>query len=74
MPCDRHRREEKRRQGVTGKREAKRSLGRPESKWEGNFKIDVKGIGWAGFDWICLALGTYRWSAATNMAVNSLVP
>jgi hypothetical protein len=53
--CDRHRREEKRRQGVAGKAEAKRSFGRLKSKWEDNFKMDVKGIGWAGLDWICLA-------------------
>jgi hypothetical protein len=53
--CDRHRREEKRRQGVAGKAEAKRPIGRRKSKWEDNFKMDVEGIRWADLDWIYLA-------------------
>ena len=59
---------------MAGKPEAKRSLGRPKSKWENNFKMDVKGIRWADLDWICLASVTCKWSAVANMAVNPRVP
>jgi hypothetical protein len=30
-------------------------LGDLRVKWENNLKMDVKGIRWAGLDWICLA-------------------
>jgi hypothetical protein len=41
---------------LVGEPEAKRSLGRPRCRWEGNFEIDIKGTGWEGLDWIDLAL------------------
>ena len=35
-----------------GNPEGKRSLGRPRHKWEDNNKIDLKGVGFGGMDWI----------------------
>jgi len=29
-----------------GKRERKRSLGRPRHRWEYNIKIELQGVGW----------------------------
>jgi hypothetical protein len=40
---------------LVGKPERKRSLGRPIRRWEDNIKIDLRGIGWDGMDWIDLA-------------------
>jgi hypothetical protein len=45
---------------VAGKPEAKRSLGRPKSKWEDNFEMDVKewgGQAWTGFVWLRVRAG-----------------
>jgi hypothetical protein len=42
-----------------GKPEGKRTLDRPRRKWENNTKMDLRGIGWSGMDWIdCLRIWT----------------
>jgi hypothetical protein len=46
---------EKRRRILVGKREGKRSLGRPRCRWVDNIKIHLREIGWDGMDWIDLA-------------------
>jgi hypothetical protein len=38
-----------------GKPEGKRQLGRPRHRWVDNMKMDFRGIGWGGMDWIYLA-------------------
>jgi hypothetical protein len=38
-----------------GKPEGKRPLGRPRRRWVDNIKMDLRGIGWDGMDWIDLA-------------------
>jgi hypothetical protein len=39
--------------------EGKTQLGRPRRKWVDNIKIDLRGIGWDGMDWIdLLRIGT----------------
>jgi hypothetical protein len=38
-----------------GKSEGKRPLGRSRRSWVDNFKMDLRGIGWDGIDWIDLA-------------------
>jgi hypothetical protein len=44
---------------LVGKPGGKRPLGRPRRMWLGNIKIDLRGIGWDGMDWIELAqIGT----------------
>jgi hypothetical protein len=37
---------------LVGRREAKRSLGRPRRRWEYNIKTDLQEVGWGGMDWI----------------------
>jgi hypothetical protein len=32
--------------------EGKRPLGRPRRRWVDNIKMDLKGTGWNGMDWI----------------------
>jgi hypothetical protein len=33
------------------KRERERELGRPNSRWENNIKMDIKETGWEGVHW-----------------------
>jgi hypothetical protein len=33
----------------------KRPLGRPNHRWEDNFRIDLEEVGWNGVEWIHLA-------------------
>jgi len=35
---------------LMGKREGKRSLGRPRRRWEGNIKMVLQEVGWGGRD------------------------
>ena len=46
---------ERRIQGLVGKLEGKRPLGRPRSRWEDNIKMVLQEVGCAGMDWIELA-------------------
>jgi hypothetical protein len=40
---------------LAGRPEGKSPLGRPNHRWEDNIKMDLRGIGWYGIDWIHLA-------------------
>jgi hypothetical protein len=40
---------------LVGNPEGKRPLGRPRCNWLDNIKMDLRGIGWDGMDWIDLA-------------------
>jgi hypothetical protein len=40
---------------LVGQPEGKRPLVRPRRKWEDNIKMDLRGIGWGGMEWIHLA-------------------
>jgi hypothetical protein len=44
-----------------GKPEGKGSLGRPRRRWEDNIKMDSRGVGWGGMDWIRRARDTDQW-------------
>jgi hypothetical protein len=55
-------------------REGKRLLGRPKRKWEGNIIMDLREIGWNGFDWMCLAQDRDQWRDIVNMVMNLRVP
>jgi hypothetical protein len=46
---------------LSRKPERKRLLGRPRRKWEGNIKIYLREIGWAGMDCIHLTQGRDKW-------------
>jgi hypothetical protein len=53
-----------------GKRERKRPLGRPRSRWEDNIKMDLREIGFGGVDWIHTAQDMDQWRALVNTVVN----
>jgi hypothetical protein len=42
-------------QGLVGKPEGKRPLGRPRRKWEGNIKMDLQK--WTGSIWLRIGTG-----------------
>jgi hypothetical protein len=39
-----------------------------------NIKIDLRGIGWGGMDWIDLAQDGDQWRALVNMVMNAQIP
>jgi len=46
-------------QGLVGKRQGKRPLGRPRNRWENNIKIDLQEVGWGAWTTsIWLRIGT----------------
>jgi hypothetical protein len=53
-----------------GKPGEKRPPGRPTHRWEDNIKMDPRGIGWSGTDWIDLAQDRDQWRALVNTAMN----
>ena len=42
-------------QGLVGRLDGKRPLGRPRRRWEDNIKIDLQEVGCGGINWIELA-------------------
>jgi hypothetical protein len=40
---------------LVGKSEGKRTLGRPNRRWDDNIRMDLREIGWECVDWIHLA-------------------
>jgi hypothetical protein len=55
---------------LVGKPEVKRPLGRPRRRWEDNFRMDLREIGWCGMDWIDLVQDRDQWRALVNTAMN----
>ncbi|PNF28518.1 hypothetical protein B7P43_G14701 [Cryptotermes secundus] len=51
-----------------------RPLGRPRRRWVSNIKMDLRGIGCNGMDWIDLAQDRDRWRALVNTLMNLRVP
>jgi hypothetical protein len=56
-----------------GKPEEKRQLGRPRRRWVDNIKMDLRGTGWDGMDWIDLAQDRNQWRALVNTVMNHRV-
>jgi hypothetical protein len=52
---------------LVGKPEGKRPLGRPR---EDGIRMDLRGIGLGGVDWIRLAQDRDRWRAAVSAVMN----
>jgi hypothetical protein len=59
---------------LVGKPEGKRPLGRPRRRCVDNIKMDFRGTGWAGMDWIELAQDKDQWRAVVNTVMNFRVP
>jgi len=59
-------------QGLVGKPDGKRTLGRPRRRWENNIKMDLQEVGW-GMDWIDLFLDWDRCWALVNGVMDFLV-
>jgi hypothetical protein len=49
-------------------------MGRSRRRWEDNIKMDLKGIGLGGMDWIHLAWNRDQWRAPVNKVTNLQVP
>jgi hypothetical protein len=50
--CSTFRGEERCVQGVVGKPERMRPLGKPRRRWKNNIKMDLEEVEWGGIDWI----------------------
>jgi hypothetical protein len=61
-------------QGLVGKPEGKRPLGRPSRRWEDNIKMDVEEVGGGRGDWMELAQDRDRWWAVVSTVKNLRVP
>jgi hypothetical protein len=59
---------------LVGKPEGRDPLGRPRLRWMDNIRMDLRGIGWDGMDWIDLAQDRDQWRAVVNMVMNLRVP
>jgi hypothetical protein len=57
-----------------GKPEGKSPLGRPRRRWVANIKMDLRGIGRDGVDWIELVQDRDQWRALVNTVMNLRVP
>jgi hypothetical protein len=59
---------------LAGRPEGKRLLGRPRRSWEDNIKLDFKGTGIDGANWIRLAQDMVQWQAFVNTLMSLRVP
>jgi hypothetical protein len=58
---------------LVGKPEGKRPLRRPRHEWV-DIKMDLRGMGLGGIDWIDLAQDRGQWRALVNTVMNLWVP
>jgi hypothetical protein len=72
--CCTHEGVEKCLQGLVGRTEGKRPLGRPRHRWEDNIKMDLREIGIDGANWIQLAQERVQWRTGVNTVTNLRVP
>jgi hypothetical protein len=55
---------------LVGKPKGNRTLGRPRRRWEDGIRMDLRGIGLGGVDWIRLAQDRDRWRAVMSAVMN----
>jgi hypothetical protein len=58
----------------TGTPTGKRSLGRPRSRWEDNFRMDIREISINSRNWVDSAQDWDYWRVLVTAALNLLVP
>jgi hypothetical protein len=68
--CGTRGRGEKSVQGLVGKPEGRRPLGRPRRRWEDVVRMDLREIGLEGVDWIRLSQDRDRWRAVVSAVMN----
>jgi hypothetical protein len=56
-----------------GKSEIKRPLGKSRLRGGDNIKMNLREMGWAGMDWICLTQDMDLWRPFVNTVTNHLV-
>jgi hypothetical protein len=61
-------------EGLVGRSEVKRPLGRPRRRWEYNIKMDLGEIGTDVANWILLAQDRFQWRAFVNTMINLWFP
>jgi len=61
-------------QGLVGKPEGKRPIGRDRYRLVDNIKMDLQEVGGGGMDWIELAQDRDRWQVLVNAVMNCRVP
>jgi len=71
--CSTYGGEERRIQGLGGKPEGKRPLGRSRRRLEDNIKMELQEVRW-GMEWIDLGQGRDRWRALVNAVMKLRVP
>jgi len=59
---------------LVGKPEGKRTLGRPTSRWDDNFKMNLQKVGGGCGDWMELAQDRDKWRALMSTVRNLRVP
>jgi hypothetical protein len=57
-----------------GKPEGKRSLRKPRCRCVENIKMNLRGTGWDGMDWICLTKDRGQWRALVKKIMNLQAP
>jgi hypothetical protein len=58
---------------LKGKPEGTSPAGRPQHRWEDNFKMDLQVVGWEGMDWNDLAHDRDWCQVLMNTAINPWV-
>ena len=74
MACSAYGGEERRIQGLVGKPEGKRPLGRPRHRQDDNIKMDLPEVRCRDIEWIKLAQDRDRWQELVNAVMNLWVP
>jgi hypothetical protein len=68
--CGTHERGKECVQGLMGKPEGKRTLGRTRRRWEDCFRMDLRENSWGSAEWMQLAQYRDRWRALVNTVMN----
>jgi hypothetical protein len=54
---------------LVGNIKGKRQLERPNRRWEGGIRMDLREIGWGSVEWIQLAQSRGGWRALVNTMI-----